>query len=464
MQKVKNRKEQADKVQQGDKIRKGDQAGQGYVKCEPEYGEDSLDAAIREAIGVPVSLPEHFKENLVRRIPEAEKTQERLFLKNKTGGLFPYVRFGFSKKTRDTASRKKRGIRYLTTVAAVLALIVLIYPLMERTMSYKNAPETALPDDVSRDVSDSALFAPAAEGKMVTDQAMGMEEKGNQFEPASPSERAPASSSDSLSPSLPSSEDSSQRSFGKKKIIENYHLGIKTKQFEDSKAMIDAIAAESGGFVSQYDMFDGGEDSLKTASIVLKIPSERAERYKSEIDRIGEIYRESKSIEDVTKYYGEIEVEISNLQKAEARYLALYENAETIEDMISLEKELSRIRGMIDIKKASLLHYDYLVAYSTFYIELMEVKEYVPIVSVEPGTWEKAKNGFVEGVNQIIRTLQQIFIVIVSILPALVSVLIALTVIFFGIRIFTKRGKRSRSDDPAGESGIKTEGDSASDR
>jgi hypothetical protein len=57
---------------------------------------------------------------------------------------------------------------------------------------------------------------------------------------------------------------------------------------------------------------------------------------------------ETTTAEDVTEEYVDLEAQLSNLQATEAQYLVLLEKAETVEDMLKVQKELSNVRGQIE--------------------------------------------------------------------------------------------------------------------
>lgn len=229
------------------------------------------------------------------------------------------------------------------------------------------------------------------------------------------------------------------------KIIENFWYGIKTEEFDLAKKSIEEAAQISGGYVESMNTYGTGDvDDPRSASFSVKIPSSGMEGFGEVLKGLGEVYRESKSAEDVTKHYGEIEVEIANYEEAERRYLALYEKAETIEDMLLIENELGRIRNYIDVRKAQIKSYDHQVAYATYSIEIQEVIEEKPVVTAEPGTLDKAKYAFISSLNAIIKFAQDGFVWLVAVLPVAALLLAALGVIYLIAKIIIKKSAKSR--------------------
>ncbi|HOM43145.1 MAG TPA: DUF4349 domain-containing protein, partial [Bacillota bacterium] len=85
-----------------------------------------------------------------------------------------------------------------------------------------------------------------------------------------------------------------------------------------------------------------------------------------------------------------------------------------------IESELNRVRTDIDINTGNLKRWDNLVQLSTIYIYMRELKpEELKSVDV-PGTWEKAYQGFIKAVNNVVGGLQKLLIALVAAIPYLV--------------------------------------------
>ena len=82
----------------------------------------------------------------------------------------------------------------------------------------------------------------------------------------------------------------------------------------------------------------------------------------------------SRSSEDVTEQYTDIETRLATLTTKHERLLALLDQADKMEDIISLENALADCEYEIDSLTGSKRHYDDLVGFSTFYVDLEEVQ------------------------------------------------------------------------------------------
>ncbi len=82
------------------------------------------------------------------------------------------------------------------------------------------------------------------------------------------------------------------------------------------------------------------------------------------------------------------------------RLLELMEQAETVEDIITIEGRLSEVRYQIESMESQLRTYDNKVDYSTVYLYINEVRRYSP--SEEAGVGERIKSGFLKSLDGVV--------------------------------------------------------------
>lgn len=406
--------------------------------------------SLREELGALGPLPEGFREELSSRWKSASTepdgkpesvSESRLGKATAGGAMTGKIDVASEKRPAQARVLTKnapvknggkdggRGLRYLSIAAVFVACLLVTIPFWD-SLGMGNPTAS---NDMAGESYDYDMIADRGVGAGPYTQSSELKSSELAFE----SGRGTGISSGELS-------GESDRN-ASKKIIENYEIGLRTDEFDIAKAKLEKIALNQGGFISSFEIYgDGSEENRRSGHFVIKIPQDFSASVMEMFRSIGEVYNESKSMEDVTKRYTDIEIEIKNYEEAERRYLELYQKADTIEDMLRIEQELGRLRNLIDSHRATLKNYDYMVSYSTIRLTLMEVIEIVPTVSVEPGVWQKAKDGFVNTVNSLIRGFQNAFVFLISIVPTLALLLIALLIIW-GISVPVRRRlKRSR--------------------
>ena len=156
------------------------------------------------------------------------------------------------------------------------------------------------------------------------------------------------------------------------KLILNANLTLETQDFDKASADIEKMAADAGGYLELSSL--SGDAGSRHASYVLRIPQEKFEAFYEQLGSSVHVVYSSRSSEDVTEQYTDIETRLATLTTKHERLLALLDQADKMEDIISLENALADCEYEIDSLTGSKRHYDDLVGFSTFYVDLEEVQ------------------------------------------------------------------------------------------
>ncbi len=156
------------------------------------------------------------------------------------------------------------------------------------------------------------------------------------------------------------------------KLILNADLSLETQDFEKSAADIEKMTAEAGGYIESSGTY--GDTGSRSANYTLRVPQEKFEQFYAQLGENMHVVSRSRSSEDVTEQYTDIETRLATLQTKHERLLSLLEKADKMEDIISLENALADCEYEIDSLTGSKRHYDDLVGFSTFCINLREVQ------------------------------------------------------------------------------------------
>ena len=156
------------------------------------------------------------------------------------------------------------------------------------------------------------------------------------------------------------------------KLILNADLSLETQDFEKSAADIEKMTAEAGGYIESSGTY--GDTGSRSANYTLRVPQEKFEQFYAQLGENMHVVSRSRSSEDVTDQYTDIETRLATLQTKHERLLSLLEKADKMEDIIALENALADCEYEIDSLTGSKRRYDDLVGFSTFYINLREVQ------------------------------------------------------------------------------------------
>ena len=139
-------------------------------------------------------------------------------------------------------------------------------------------------------------------------------------------------------------------------------LTLSVKNPEETKKILLEQVKENDGFIVRED-----EHSITT-----RIPSENMDNFIIKAKTLGKIENESKRGTDITDQYRDNVIRLDNLKNVRARYLALLERANTVSDILSIEKELERVNTEIEVLEGRIKHAQQSVAYSSITVNFRE--------------------------------------------------------------------------------------------
>jgi hypothetical protein len=126
---------------------------------------------------------------------------------------------------------------------------------------------------------------------------------------------------------------------------------------------------------------------------------------------------------NITQQYQDVQGELDSYMIQEERLLDYLSKAERIEDMLSIESELTRVRNEINSRLTLLKNWDKEVAYSTIHINIFEKS--LPTSSVKSpfeNFGKRAREAFVESINFLLKFIVDAAIIVVKFLPFAVAI------------------------------------------
>jgi len=154
-------------------------------------------------------------------------------------------------------------------------------------------------------------------------------------------------------------------------------------------------------------------------------------------------------VDDITMEYVDLESRLKNQIAQEERLIEILEMAETVEDVLEIERELYRVRGEIESMTARMNHLKDQVTYATINVNLRE--ESVATDVVKPGAFEnfgnRVREAFIGSINFLLNSVSFIIIALITLLPALILIGIVILIIRWLIKNVFKK-KKNRDDKP----------------
>ena len=190
-----------------------------------------------------------------------------------------------------------------------------------------------------------------------------------------------------------------------RKLIKTVDMGVETKDFDGLLSAINEKVDALGGYIENSYTYNGSSYGYDTerryADLSIRIPQDRLEQFIGDVQGISNVTNCTRGVRDVTLTYVDLESHRNALQAEQKRLMELMDQAETIEDLITIENRLSEVRYQIESMESQLRSYDNQVDYSTVDISISEVKELTPVDKESVG--ERIARGFknsLEGVGR----------------------------------------------------------------
>lgn len=230
-----------------------------------------------------------------------------------------------------------------------------------------------------------------------------------------------------------------------RKLIRNVNLQVETEEFDDLLSTISRKTESLSGYIEESYTYNGstyyGRGS-RNASLTIRIPAERLDDFLSEISEVSNVISRNESVTDVTLQYVDMESHKKALLAEQERLLELIEQAENIEDIITIESRLSEVRYQLESMESQLRTMDNQVSYSTVYLSIEEVKQYTPVVEQSIG--EKIVTGFTGSLKDVGEGLLNFVIGIIINLPYLVLCAIIILIVVLIIRAVIRRKRNGK--------------------
>lgn len=223
-----------------------------------------------------------------------------------------------------------------------------------------------------------------------------------------------------------------------RKLIYTYNMTLETLEFDSLLEEIQKSVQAMGGYLEYSDI--GGvslnRKGTRTASFTIRIPGSTSEAFRTQLGEMGNIRYSSSSAEDITLQYSDTKSRIETLRKEQDRLLAFMDEADTMSDIIEIERRLSEISYELESYEGRIRSYDNKVDYDTIHLQIEEVEVITP--TEEPGFFETLGDTFLDSLEGLGILIQGSIILLVGSLPYLVFFAIVIIV----IRIIWKRFRK----------------------
>lgn len=210
-----------------------------------------------------------------------------------------------------------------------------------------------------------------------------------------------------------------QSSLEPEKVITTIDLRFETTEFDKSVEELEKIISKYDGYVESSDI-NTSSRNYRNGNYVIRVPKTNIQKFKSDLNSIGNKTMESINKQDVTKQYTDTQSRIKVLEVKEERILSLMEKAEKIEDIIKLEDELSKVIYEKEQLKSNLMNLDDKIEYSTIYLYIIEVDKFTSSNTPDTTFGDKVSNALGDSIYFFKNTLEKLVILMIYLLPFII--------------------------------------------
>lgn len=212
------------------------------------------------------------------------------------------------------------------------------------------------------------------------------------------------------------------------KIIREARIEMQTENYSEDMAALEELVTSMGGFITSREEW-GSEQSAETGenprtlSLTLRIPSDQLDAFVEQAKQVGIVTASSISETDVTDQYTDTDRRLQAYQKQYDRVLEMMDQATTVEELIQIESELSRLEMEIESCQGTLNYWDARVNYSTVYIYVDEVRR---AISANPSLGERMRTALANSWDDFTQGCQDLVVNLYAAIPYIVVWIVVL--------------------------------------
>jgi len=155
-----------------------------------------------------------------------------------------------------------------------------------------------------------------------------------------------------------------------RKLVYEATISVQVADLARAVESLRTAAQQMGGYVSSLSQGETGGAS--SAHVTMRVPVEQYEAAMAAVAALGRVESQRQQAKDVTDEWVDLDARQRNLLREEERLLDLMQRAGKVADLLTVEKELARVREQIEQVTGKLRLLNSQVALSTIEVELRE--------------------------------------------------------------------------------------------
>lgn len=218
--------------------------------------------------------------------------------------------------------------------------------------------------------------------------------------------------------------DDLKRSTIDRAVIRTGEVDLVVDDYGTANDRVREVASTYDGFVtdSTRRTAERYNASWTRGHVTIRVPTEHFDEAFQDVQEVGTVRQASQDSKDVTDQLVDVEARLKNLRAERDRLRTLYEEANETEDVLAVQRELSRVQGEIERLEARQRQLQDQVAYATITVAIAE-EEPDPPEDEEPAAWYETGllTAFLESTSGVATTLRALAVAVAYVAPYLLA-------------------------------------------
>lgn len=162
------------------------------------------------------------------------------------------------------------------------------------------------------------------------------------------------------SPSMPAPEYNNSEG---SKVQKTGSVNVLVNDIDTAVESLDGVNSEYSAEIT--NIYDYGRGNDRYVQLTIKVPVDNFEVYYAQLRKMdGEVTYANVGTTDLTEQYIDITSRLENLKSVEAQLVGILERANSVTDILAVQKELNTVRGDIERYEAQKRYFDSQTDYS----------------------------------------------------------------------------------------------------
>lgn len=223
-----------------------------------------------------------------------------------------------------------------------------------------------------------------------------------------------------------------------KKVIKNGSISLKVNKVDAAYEKISKIASDNGGEIFSSSFYQSGSGDTRNGHVIVRVPVANFEKAFLEIKKTAAlVVSESTSGQDITEEYADFQAQLKNKQAEEQQFLQIMSQAQKIQDILDVTRELSRVRGEIEQLQGRIKYLSSQADSANIFVSLSEDANVVIDKSWRP--FQEVKDAAKNLIKRFQGFINFVIVLVITVIPiAALYLILAFAAYKIGLKIYQK--------------------------